>query len=245
MENRKIFLIIMILLSILLIAFPIPAKKGKRHKVRRWYPKGYLVIKCNVKGAQVFIDGKLRGQTPLKKIRLRIGEHTLKISKQGYTDFIDVVQILRRKVTKVEAILLPVSSYLKLKGNVKGARVFIDDIYIGKLPVDYEVKPGKHTIVVKKLGYYDYKKVINTKPGESKEIVINLKAMPMDERNPLYHPPPPPPKWYEKWWVWTAIGGGVAALVGIIAGSVIATSGGGGFKVCGNEVSGMVVEQCK
>lgn len=232
---RNITITVILIISLSFIGIPIFAQsKTKKEKtLKKLGPKGSLVIKCNVDGAQVFIDGELLGETPLPKQQISVGEHSIKITKIGYTDYMDVIQILKGKTTTVEAELIPVSSYLKLKGNVKGARVFIDDTYIGNLPIDYELKPGEHTIVVKKLGYYDHTEKVTVTPGETKEIVINLEAMPMDERNPLYHPPPPPPKWYEKWWVWTAIGGGAVVLGGVITGIVIATSGGPPETPCG------------
>lgn len=213
MNNKVIIILILLLTSFLTIS----AHAEKRSKTK----SGFLVIQSTTDGAQVFIDGELSGQIPLDKQKLVVGEHTLKISKRGFTEYIDVVQIKRNEVSEVEIDLLPIAGYLKIIGNIEGSRVFIDEEYMGNIPLDQEIRPGPHKIKVSKLGYYDFNQEVNVIAGEELPVNAELKALPMNESNPLYVRPTPPPKWYEKWWVWTAIGGGVVLLGGIITGAVL------------------------
>ncbi len=53
------------------------AKKRKRAKANR----GKIFIKSKTRGAKVYIDGKLRGRTPLKALRVKPGKHTVELRK--------------------------------------------------------------------------------------------------------------------------------------------------------------------
>ena len=60
-----------------------------------WKPKyGSLTIKTTPPGAFVFIDGKLRGASPITVSDLRSGGHQLKSSKEGYRDLIQQVTVM-------------------------------------------------------------------------------------------------------------------------------------------------------
>jgi tetratricopeptide (TPR) repeat protein len=47
----------------------------------------YISATTNPRGAQIFLDGKLSGVTPLEIENVEQGKHQIKISKQGYEDF--------------------------------------------------------------------------------------------------------------------------------------------------------------
>ena len=56
--------------------------------------KGALTIQCNVSGAQVYLDGKLVGNTaPNFSIILPARSYSLKVSKSGYQDFATTVNL--------------------------------------------------------------------------------------------------------------------------------------------------------
>ncbi len=53
------------------------AKKKQRHKAQ-W---GKVLIKSRTRGVQVYVDGKLKGKTPLKVLRLKAGKHEVEARK--------------------------------------------------------------------------------------------------------------------------------------------------------------------
>jgi tetratricopeptide (TPR) repeat protein len=55
---------------------------------------GGLVVKTTPPGAVISIDGKQRGITPLTAGSLRSGVHQIKISKEGYKDLVQQVEVL-------------------------------------------------------------------------------------------------------------------------------------------------------
>ena len=66
---------------------------------------GNVDIISNPSMAEVFIDGKAFGSTPLQIENLLEGEHTIKISKSGYTDFTNRFIITDAKTTKLNITL--------------------------------------------------------------------------------------------------------------------------------------------
>ena len=60
-----------------------------------WKPKyGSLTVKTTPPGAFIFIDGKLRGASPIILSDLRSGGHQLKGTKEGYKDLVQQVTIM-------------------------------------------------------------------------------------------------------------------------------------------------------
>ena len=52
----------------------------RRKKAAEW---GKLVIRSKNRGVKIKVDGRLRGQTPMKVIKLRPGSHRIEASKNG------------------------------------------------------------------------------------------------------------------------------------------------------------------
>jgi tetratricopeptide (TPR) repeat protein len=60
-----------------------------------WKPKyGALVIKTTPLGAVVYVDGSQRGVSPVTIENLRSGGHQVKITKEGYQEFVQQVEVI-------------------------------------------------------------------------------------------------------------------------------------------------------
>jgi hypothetical protein len=178
---------------------------------------GSLVLSSQTEGAEVFVDGKPVGTTPLKEpVFLKPGKYTLKMTKRGYTEYIDVFTIRARKETKLDIDLLPVAGVLHITANVRPARVFVDGKFVGETPLETEVPAGARTVKLTKGGYKDLVKKIEVVAGQPQNLDLTLEELPADQ-NPFRPPPPKPLKWYEKWWVWAVIAGGTTALALVVA----------------------------
>lgn len=200
-----------------------PADAKRRRRGRRAF--GKLQINSTTNGAKIYIDGRDMGEVPLEKpLKLAVGRHTLKVDKKGYTPYIDVVVIKRRKATTVDIDLLPVSGILAVKANVPEARVYVDGRFVGLAPLTTEVQEGKHSVRVQKAGYHDFIGSQKALPGQKVVVKVELKAMAVGT-TPYRPAPPPPPKWYEKWYVWAGIAGGAIAVALAVAIPVAVASG--------------------
>ncbi len=67
---------------------------------------------------------------------------------------------------------------VKLSGNVKGARLFLDNQDLGPLPVPaQELTPGEHTVVVRRPGFTEFSQRITVEAGRVNEVVASLEAV--------------------------------------------------------------------
>lgn len=198
------------LFSVLVLALAVGDADAKRRP--RGGGLGTLQINSMTEGAGVFVDGKEVGVLPLKEpLRLKPGRHTLKLTKAGYTEYLDVFRVRAGRTTSLDIDLLPFAGVLIVTSTEPDARVFVDGKFVGTAPLEKEVLIGERTVSVKKPGYYDFIKKYKAIGGTTERITADLEAMPVGT-TPYRPTPPPPPKWYEKWYVWAGAAGGVAAV---------------------------------
>ncbi len=149
------------LVSLLLVLAVFPDARARKPR------NGRLVIESMTDGARVYIDGKYKGKTPIKKpISLRPGKHKLKSTKTGYSTLELTFKIRSRRKTNVEVDLLPFSGLVKFTCNVKQAEVYVDNKMLGHTPLIRDVVVGKRKVMIVKDGYNDFVTDITVRPGE-------------------------------------------------------------------------------
>jgi len=174
---------------------------------------GSLVLNATTLGAEVYVDGERVGSTPLPgPVPLSADEHTLKVIKPGYAPLIDVIRVVRRRVTKIDVDLTPVAAILRVRSSVPEARVFVDGKFVGQAPLETELPVGARSVQVSRAGYKDFFQNVEAVAGQEIGLEVSLEELPAD-LNPYKPKAPPPPKWYEKWWVWTVGVVGVGVIV--------------------------------
>lgn len=211
---------VLLLAAALLLSWitDVEARRRRRRRI-----SGTLVIDSSTKGAKVFIDGDEVGSIPLgRPIRLMPGQHTVKVTKPGHTQFMEGVTIRRGGRVRLEVELLAINGVMTLETSPLGARVYLDGKFVGKTPIrDQEVKAGAHTVRLAHIGFYDAIRKFSLQAGKPFRLIVQLLALP-DNINPLI-PKVPPKKWYERWWVWASAAGGLIALVTAIAAPLAVT----------------------
>jgi hypothetical protein len=122
-------------------------------------------IKSNVKGASIYIDGDHKGETPLT-VSLRRGSHRVKATAPGYKDAEKTINITRNTTFSMDLEKMDRSDdrkkyNVRIKSNVRGARIYVDDDYMGETPDTIKVSKGSHFLRVTAEGYEDFTKTIN------------------------------------------------------------------------------------
>ncbi len=194
------------------------ARRRRRGRKAKVVKKTTLEIMSMTRGAKVFINDKLVGEVPLAEpVALAPGRaHVIRLTKRGFTPFVDTVRIKRGQQKEIEADLVPSGGVVKIKCNIRRAQVLLDGKPIGRTPFDGDVEPGRHTLQVVAPGKLQDTRVIEVKAGESLDLTVDLKDI----------PPPIVEKddsIFGAWWFWTAVGvtvlGGVT--VGVLSGREI------------------------
>src|SRR5207253_1607077 len=122
---------------------------------------------------------------------LSLGEHTIKVVKPGFAPLIDVLVIQKKKPTKLEVELVPISGVLKVGANVEKAKVFVDGKFVGEVPLTVEIPVGAQAVQVSRGGYKDFFQNVSSVAGQ--EIALDVKLEELPEGLNPYKPPPPPP----------------------------------------------------
>jgi hypothetical protein len=127
-------------------------------------------------GARVYIDGNDAGNTPLTGYRLSIGQHSIKVTKDGYNDYNGTFAVSEQDVNKTISIALTKkaqSSYVVTTGRLyvnsspTGADVYLNGKFKGNTPQTFTLDPGTYTVKISKDGYVPYTQTINVKKGGS------------------------------------------------------------------------------
>ncbi len=177
--------------------------------------KTLLRVLCSTDGAELVLDGEVLGTTPFKEpFPVSPGEHTIRVSRLGFTPYIDVFKAKPGQTTKFDVELTPIAGVLGITAKSvqdgPAVRVFIDDKFFGKAPLETELPLGNHQVRVERPGFYSETFEIKAEPGKRIDKDIELKPLPPDQ-NP-YLAKTPQVRWYQKWWVWTLVAVGVAVV---------------------------------
>jgi len=71
---------------------------------------GVLDIKSSPAGAQVYVDGELKGDAPVTLFNFPVGRHSVIVKNEGYIDFEKEVTIVVGRTQEVDALLSPVTN---------------------------------------------------------------------------------------------------------------------------------------
>ncbi len=136
---------------------------------------GTLEIYSNPSGAQAYVDGVLRGQTPLV-LSLDAGAHDVEVRLPGYATYRTRVSVPAGRSVRVDARLSSVKATLDLFLNTN-AKVFLDGYPLGTTKngrLTVKVDPGDRELVLIATGYHAFVKTIHLAPGAYSRISISL-----------------------------------------------------------------------
>ncbi len=120
------------------------------------FKNGLLKINLEQSGCLIYIDNqKISLSDP---IFLNYGEHELKITKQGFEDYINKIMI----DSQTHEINISLTKKIDLGKLIittepNDAEIYLDDAYIGKGSAEINVQYGKHIVSVQKENYQGIK----------------------------------------------------------------------------------------
>jgi serine/threonine protein kinase len=154
--------------------------------------QGTLIVHANVGGAEVYVDGNLKGLTDVNKNyegKYDVGNHAIILRKQGYEDSSEQVEIakggisrtlkLKEQVQKMAPA--PAPAYFIVQAP-PGASVLIDQQPRGAVPPEgrlvQKVDPGRHSIEAKLDGYQPWSGSATAESGKQVSVAAELKEIP-------------------------------------------------------------------
>lgn len=139
---------------------------------------GFLRVQTDVPGANVFVDEReagALGRTPFQN-PVKVGKHHLWIEKPGYQVIerdIDIGvgedPLLKLELERVDY------GRIRVVASRPDAEVYVDGKRIGRVPIETDVKHGKHRVVVSAEGMKDWKEEVNVERGQATPLRVRLR----------------------------------------------------------------------
>ena len=119
---------------------------GKDEAIKLENPKpiyGFLDLNTTPIMADILIDGESYGQTPTVIDDLLVGEHELRLHKDGYSFFAKNINIDKGETLVMEETLV-VGREVTIVTDVIGDTIYVDGFYVGVSPMKMNVSYGMH-----------------------------------------------------------------------------------------------------
>ncbi len=121
-------------------------------------PSGSLNISSDPSDAMVVLDGNPIGHTDMEISGIDVGKRKIEIKKDCFETKTVEVFINSNQQLKLNLKLKPSCGAISVISNPIGADIFMDEKLVGVTPAELtELKPGTHTISLKKEGYEEWK----------------------------------------------------------------------------------------
>lgn len=141
---------------------------------------GALQIDVNETGAEVFVDEKSVGISPLPfPRRVTVGPHTVRVSKQGFLPFSQAPNVVAASNTVFSVQLAQDGRKGRVsvkEKNGKAMRVFVDGVDMGAAPWAGDVEPGSHDIQLKSGAAASAPNRVTVARGETSEVVLEASS---------------------------------------------------------------------
>lgn len=135
-----------------------------------------LKIVSPVPEAMVFVNGERVGAVPQSR-DIHAGEHFVVVSKEGYRDFQERIEIRPGQTITVTAELRAVGE-IRFISNPSGAEVYLDGERIGTTPFTADdVTVGEHVVSMRAPGHVDYETTFMVEGGQSSVINATLEML--------------------------------------------------------------------
>ena len=135
-------------------------------------------VTANEPDATLFIDDYAVGKTPFAApVKIDVGKHTLKLTKDGFVDAVKQVDVASGQRTPVSFTLEPKNKTALVTVQVGGApsaTVFVDGKDMGPAPFKGELSAERHTIEARAPGYVTVGQTVDVQYKQPMSLVLSL-----------------------------------------------------------------------
>lgn len=134
-----------------------------------------LRVNSTPPGANVYIDDKLRGVTPLIISDLIAGDHVVKISRKDYQDWVSKISLFAGRSEEIRVTLSANLGSLSIISRPPGARVFINNQFRGVTPLSIDnMAEGEYSLNISREGFSEVTQKALIIAGKKTEIAVEL-----------------------------------------------------------------------
>jgi hypothetical protein len=149
---------------------------------------GNISIQAKPVDAEVYVDGQLKGLTPLMVYDMPIGTYTLEIRKESYRSYKKTIEIVGGQTETIKDVALeldrgklnistvPDDVYYTIRPVSQGAGADNPAHLKGKTPVDIDdLAPGRYVITYSREGWKNYEQTVDVKAGDKAKTSFEYK----------------------------------------------------------------------
>ena len=146
---------------------------------------GSVAIKTRPVGANVIIDGKFVGQTPLTIDLSPSEDHVVQISRVGYEKATRKINVSSSASKQIDIDLKPREGIVYLMVEPPDAELLVNGESRGHAPEQMRLVAAAHTLEFKKKGYQSHRIQITPRPGYPLQLKVTLKNEQTPRKAPL------------------------------------------------------------
>lgn len=141
---------------------------------------GSLNIESTPIGAIIQLDNKEVGKTPKSINEILVGRHEIKLTKEGFAPYTEMVTIAKGERKQVNATLSN-GKEIQFTCNVPNAQLEIDGQRMNSANGTYMLTYGQHNLRATAADYREYTYTFNVSESSSRSHSITMQAMRKDE----------------------------------------------------------------
>jgi hypothetical protein len=166
-----------------------------------------VTLDVQPEGSAVFIDDVQVGVSPMKPLLVDMGEHRVRVTKQGYQDFTTTQSLQGGAPFSLTVALQPVVHQGRLHVIASpGETISIDGKVVGTGQWEGVLPSGIHTVAVSAAGKRTYQSDVAVQDDQSQAVRVTLESA---------APPAQKDKGMGTTWIWIAGGTVLAAGLGV------------------------------
>lgn len=137
-----------------------------------------LDIRSNPSDASVYLDGRLRGNTPAELDGLEPGRYQLRVEKDGYYPVRRWIEISEGATLLLEIDLEQITGFLDVSSSPRDASIRVDGVPLeggfAELPI------GRYELVVERFGYRAARRSVTVAEREVTRVDVQLEPAPFE-----------------------------------------------------------------
>lgn len=136
---------------------------------------GFIEISSNPSSADIFLDNKPLGKTPITKIKIESGEHNIRSQYELYHTENQNIIINDGDSKKINFQLKPAFGELDITSEPSGAKIFIDGVEVGRTPfLNKQFPSGTYDILITENLWTDATETVIVRDSEKTEKILVL-----------------------------------------------------------------------
>jgi hypothetical protein len=134
-----------------------------------------LLVTSEPEGAEVLIDDQPMGKTPFRFQASGLRTYRVGVRSIGYLPDSREVELKELGTTEVH-VLLQRFGEIAIESNPAEAEIYIDEVFRGRTPQDFQLLEGKHTIMLRRAGKSPVSQQVEIVADEPLQVKVELLA---------------------------------------------------------------------